>query len=175
MPGRMQRTTWGEVAVGHIVRDRNDRLWKVTKEGYGWVQLTRGDEVVPMRKPDSINVVHIYVPSDEEALDLLDAVLGARKLRIIEEREHTIARQLNWRMEPVARNARTLRDHLDLVHQVPVDDVLRRWAGTEANPATPKTRKQALDELAEAHDYAHANPDHFPQPFPHVHTLEAAS
>lgn len=172
-PGAMQEVDWADVGLGSIVRGKGDRMHTITREEQGWIELTavKDGQRAVIKKPTS-GTIGAYVPSEEEALILLNKELGARLLRDIEEREHTIARALNWRMEPVPRNARVLQNHLDMIHAIKVDDVLRRWQGTEANPATKQTRAQKLDELAKLHDQAHADPDLWPHAFPHVHTLD---
>ena len=171
--GKVEEVTWADVGFGSIVRGKNDRMHRITREEKGWIELiaVKDGERQVIKKPTSVPI-GAYVPSEEEALVLLNEGLGARLLRDIEEREHSIARALNWRMEPVPRKALVLQNHLDMIHAIKVDDVLRRWKGTEANPATPKTRKEKLDELALLHDEAHADPDLWPMAFPHVHTLD---
>ncbi len=173
-PGAIQAITWGELAVGHVYRDEKDLFHWVVQDKQGWVQLKsiRTGELIPLRRPAPDTPVDIYVPSEEECLVLLDEHLGARLLRDIERREHTIARRLNWRMEPLPNNAKALQGHIDMIHAVNVDDVLRKWKGTEANPSDRKTKAAALAELRQAHDEMHADPDTWPMVFPHVHTLE---
>lgn len=170
----IETTTWGRVEVGHIVRDKNDRIHTVVDERGNWLRLvacrTGADSTVI--RPPGDQAVDIYVPTEEEAIDLLSADLGARYLRMIEDREHTIARASRWKMEVLPRKAIAIRDHLDMIHQVNVDDVVRKWRGTEANPAKPAQKKAALDELVRAHEEVHADPTTWPQSFPHIHTLE---
>lgn len=171
--------TWGEVEIGDIVRDKEDHLWWVRgawptnhPEGRLGILVDNGTKKIEVY-PLPATPVDIYVPTEAEAANLVIAELGGRVLKMIEEREHTIARAQTWRLQPLPAVATAIRDHLDMIHQVPVDDVLRRWQGTVANPATKKTRAEALAELREAHEWAHEHPDQFPQSFPHVHNLEA--
>jgi hypothetical protein len=171
----IEPTTWGKVELGQIVRDKKDRLWWVLDSHDGQVLLDNGREQVRVDRPAADHPVAIFEPTEAEAINLAIQELGARYLKQIEEREHDAARRHTWRLEPVARVATQIRDHLDMIHQVPVDDVLRRWQGTKANPASKKTRKEALDELAEAHQYVHDHPEDFPSPMPHVHNLEVRS
>ena len=172
-PGHVEHVDWSEVGFGSIVQGKGDRMHRITREEQGWIELTavKDGQRAVIKKPTS-GTIGAYVPSEEEALILLNEELGARLLRDIEEREHTVARALNWRMEPVARNARALQNHLDMIHGIKVDDVLRRWQGTEANPASRQTRAQKLDELVRLHDEAHTDYDLWPHAFPHVHTLD---
>lgn len=169
--GEMRQVTWGEVGLGNIVRDKVDRLHLVTKEGAGWVQLeaVKDGATAAMRKPASINNVWIYVPSETECRILLDKELGARLLRQVEDREHTKARALTWRVEPVKRGVVSLRDHIDFLHGVNVDDVLRRHNGTAANPSNKERKKASLEELVMAHDEMHADPDLWPHAKAHHH------
>lgn len=175
MTGTMERTTWGDVEVGHIVRDKNDRLWTVIEQKDGWLLIQRENdahvlETVGIPKFDRLeDEAWIYVPSDEEARDLAGAVLGGRLLRMVEEREHTLARALNWRVDPVPRKAVKLRDHIDWLHGVNVDDVLRRHDGTDANPSNPERKKASVEELCRAHDEMHADPDAWPHHYAHHH------
>lgn len=171
----IDETTWLTVEIGDIVRDKKDRLWWIRAAKDGELLLDNGRETRRMERPPADHPVSIYEPTEAEAINLAISDLGGRYLKMIEEREHDIARRLTWLMEPPARTARSIRDHLDMVHAVPVDDVLRRWQGTEVNPSTKQTKAAALAELVEAHDYVHENPDQFPCPFPHVHNLEARS
>jgi hypothetical protein len=165
---------WGPVEIGDIVRDKKDHLWWVRE--YRIIEndllLDNGREQVRMNRPPADWPVDVYVPTEAEAVNLAIEALGGRMLKQIEEREHDLARRHTWRLEPVARRPAVIRDHLDMIHQVPVDDVLRRWQGTAVNPASKQTRKQALDELVEAHQYVHDHPEDFPSPLPHVHNLD---
>lgn len=172
-PGAMQTITWGELKVGHIMRDERDLMHTVVNDLRGWVQLksVRTGELSPRRRPAPDTPVDIYVPSEEECLVLLREDLGARMLRDVERREHTIARRLNWRLEPVANNAKALRDHLDMIHAVNVDDVLRKHSGTPVNPAPKGQKAAALAELRRLHDLTHEDPETWPMVFPHIHTL----
>lgn len=173
--GKMQPTTWGEIELGHIVRDQKDRLHTVIADDSDVTVTLRSahpaKEVV-MRRPPADRPVDIYVPSEEEALTLLGEVLGTRILRDIEEREHSIARALTMRLEPVPNKAQFLQNHLDMLHAINVDDVLRKNKGTEANPASRKTKADTLAELRDLHDEAHADPGLWPMAFTHVHTLD---
>ena len=172
-PGHVEEVPWSDVGLGTIVRGKGDRMHTITREEKGWIELkaVKDQQRAVIKKPTT-GTVWAYDPSEDEALVLLNDHLGARLLRDIEDREHSIARALNWRMEPVPRRAQVLQNHLDMIHAIKVDDVLRRWHGTEANPATRQTRAQKLDELAKLHDEAHADPDLWPMAFPHVHTLD---
>ncbi len=173
-PGEIQTITWGELTIGHIYRDEKDFFHWVVNDLQGWVQLKsiRTGELRPLRRPSPETPVDIYIPSEEECLILLDKELGARLLRDAEEREHSIARRLNWRVEPVAASAKAMRDHIDMLHGVKVDDVVRKWQGTEAHPSDRKTKAAALAELRQAHDEMHDDHGTWPMAFPHIHTLE---
>lgn len=172
--GAIETTTWGQVGIGSIVRDKRGRLHTIIAEVEGWLRLRSAHPVTDtsVRRPADDGPVDIYVPSESEATALLNEALGARHLKDIEGREFTIARRLNWRLEPVARKAKDLRDHIDMIHAVNVDDVLRKHKGTEVNPSNPGRRKAAIDELVEAHETMHDNPGDWPHAFPHMHTLE---
>lgn len=170
--GRVIDTTWGEVEVGNVVIDKKDRMHYVQKADSGWVQLKAvlDGATAAVKRPLYTTTVRIYEPSEEEALTILETELGAKFLmRDIEQREHTIARQLLWRMDPMARNAKHLRDHLDLIHAVNVDDVLRKHDGTKVNPKNKSQKQAALDELATVHDLVHDDPHAWPMAFPHHH------
>lgn len=171
-PGRVVPTTWGDVEIGNIVIDQKDRMHYVQKADSGWVQLkaVRTGEVAAVKRPLYTTAVRIYEPSEEECFAILNTELGAKFLmKDIEDREHTIARRLVWRMDPMKRDAKHLRDHLDMIHGVNVDDVLRKHDGTKVNPASRATKKAKLDELAELHDLVHDDPHAWPQSFPHHH------
>lgn len=172
-PGAIQPTTWGGVAVGHILRWDDDRFHTVMQDKSGWVQLqsVKTGELWPHRRPAPETPIDIYVPSDEEAIFLLHEGIGASVLRDIESREHSIARALTWQVEPVASTAVALRDHIDFMHAINVDDVLRQQQGTKANPV-PKGQKAAkLQELRDLHDEAHNDPDLWPMSRAHSHHL----
>ena len=172
-PGAIEQITWGQVAVGHILRLDGDRFHTVMQDKQGWVQLksVHLENLWPMRRPDPAEPVDIYVPSEDEALALLHERVGAMILRDIESREHSIARALQWQMEPIANTAAALRDHLDWMHGINVDDVLRHHAGTKVNPV-PKGQKAAkLQELRGLHDEAHEDPDTWPMSRAHSHHL----
>lgn len=171
--GHVEEVDWTDVGFGSIVRGKGDRMHTITREEQGWIELTavKDGAVTKIKKPTT-GKVGAYVPSDEEALTLLNAELGARLLRDIEEREHSIARALNMRLEPVPNKANFLQNHLDMLHGINVDDVLRKHRGTEANPATKRTRAETLAELRNLHDEAHADPDLWPMAYAHVHTLD---
>lgn len=173
-PGQVEEVPWSDVGVGTIVRGKGDRMHTITREEQGWIELkaVKDQQRAVIKKPTT-GAVWAYVPSEDEALVLLNEHLGARLLRDIEDREHSIARALNWRMEPLPRKALVLQNHLDMIHAIKVDDVLRRWKGTDANPATRQTRAQKLDELVRLHEEAHTDHELWPMAFPHVHTLEA--
>jgi hypothetical protein len=113
--------------------------------------------------------VDTYVPSEEEALILLQDELGARLLFDIQDRERTLAGRAQFRVDPVKRTAVKLRDHIDWLHGVNVDDVLRRHQGTDVNPSTPKAKRASVEELAQAHDEMHDRPDIWPHSLPHHH------
>ena len=167
----MKPTTWGEVRIGDTVRDKEDRLWAVLDDHLGTLVLGSAHprRETTMRRPDDDRPVDVYVPTETEAINLLDEELGARILVDIERREHTIARALNWQVSPVARKAVALRDHLDWLHGINVDDVLRKHTGTAANPSSPARKKATVEELAQLHDEAHADPDTWPHAMAHFH------
>ena len=182
--GAMQPSTWGEVGVGNVVRDKNGHLHTVTGDTGWYVVLTpahgRG-EPVEIRRPDDDRQVDIYVPSEQEALNLLAEELGARVLRDIEEREATIARASSWKLEPCAANPQALRDHMDMVHGQTrhTDTLLSRY-----NPSTKPTTKEGraelkakraaiLQEMLDIHVELHQDSHIWPMAFPHTHTLEA--
>lgn len=173
-PGKIEPSTWGEVTVGNVVQDKRARLHTVLNDAAGWVQLkaVRAGEIVAVRRPPPETPVNIYVPSEDECLVLLREDLGARLLFDIEERERSIAKALNWRVEPVANRAQALRDHLDMLHGINVDDVLRKHTGTKVNPAPKGQKAASLKELRDLHDEAHSDFDLWPMAFPHIHTLE---
>lgn len=185
-PGHMEQIPWPHVDIGHVVRLDKDRMWTVTDRKQGWIKrrAVKDGEIVVEKQPTS-GMADIYVPSEDECVILLHDELGARLLRDIEEREHSIARALTWRMEPLASTPLDLRDHLDMIHNIPVDDVYRRaGGGTEAErkdkskAGTAARRQRKIDALAEMrslHDQAHDDPALWPMRFPHVHTLEAGS
>jgi hypothetical protein len=167
--GQMEQTTWAEVTVGHIVRDANDRLWTILGDKTGWIKermVLTGEERVRHKPSGNVS---IYVPSESECRDLLDAELGARILRLIEDREHTIHRAAMFRVDPVRRAVNPLRDHIDWFHGVNVDDVWRRHNGTKANPSDKARKKASLEELVEAHDEMHADPYMWPHRMAHHH------
>lgn len=165
-------TTWGQVEVGQIVFDKNAKMWWVRSERPGQILLDDGltEPMSTIRPPDN-RPVDIYEPTEQEAVNLAVEGLGGRVLRLIRERERTIRKAQTWQMEPVARRAVTLRDHIDWFHDANVDDVLRRWQGTAAKPSSAETKRIKLAELVEAHDAMHADPGIFPMTRPHVHTL----
>lgn len=174
----IQSTTWGHVETGTVVRDKKDHLWIVGPADDGRLLLTpahgRGDPILATRPP-SDREVDIYVATEAEALALLHEELGARHLRDIEEREHTIARALNWRVDPVRRNLTALRDHISWLHGFNVDDVWRKGTGTDVNPVDAKGKRASVDELCRAHDEAHADPETWPHSRPHHHAQIGAS
>jgi hypothetical protein len=170
--GHIESTTWGEIEVGHIVRDKNDHLHTVANDDGTFVTLTPAhgrDPVVSIRRPAADRPVDIYVPSEAEAVNLLDKELGARYLRFAEETAHSVARALNWRVDPIPRKLIALRDHIDWLHGANVDDVLRKGTGTKINPADTKRKKASIEELCQAHDEMHADPATWPMPFAHHH------
>lgn len=169
--GHVVEVTWGEVKVGDTVLDKTDRMHFIEREDQQHLRLLSAHpskESWMIRPPDD-RPVRVYRPSEEEALILLQDELGARLLRDIEEREHTLARRLNIRVEPTPRRVQALRDHLLMLHAINVDDVQRQHKGTEANPSTPKVRKAKIDELCALHDEAHDDPDTWPHAIPHYH------
>ncbi len=173
--GKMEPTTWGAIELGHIVQDQKGHLHTViddSSESTVTLRSAHPAKDVVMRRPAADRAVNIYVPSEEEALQLLSDILGTRVLLEIEEREHSIARALTMRLEPVPNKANFLQNHLDMLHGINVDDVLRKHRGTEANPASKKTRADTLAELRNLHDEAHADPDLWPMSYAHVHTLD---
>ncbi len=172
-PGHVEEVDWSEVGLGSIVRGKGDRMHTITRDEQGWLELkaVKDGQRAVIKRPTS-GKIGAYIPSDDEALVLLNEGLGARMLQDIEMREHTIARALNWRMEPVPRKAQVLQNHLDMIHGIKVDDVVRKNQGTKANPATRKTKADTLEELVLLHDEAHNDPDLWPMAFPHVHTLD---
>lgn len=168
--GHMEPTTWSRVEVGHIVRDQTDRFHTVLEIDHTLVKLKAAEHGVEnvLLRPSDDRPVDIYVPSEQEALNLLDRELGARVLRDYEEREHTIAQR--WRSpSPVGPKAVDIRDHIDMLHGVKVDDVLRKGAGTKVNPADKKQRAASLQELRDAHAEMHTHPGTWPMAFPHTH------
>lgn len=171
--GQVEEVDWSDVGLGSIVRGKGDRMHTITRDELGWLELkaVKDGQRAVIKRPTT-GKVWAYVPSEEEALVLLGEELGARLLRDIEEREHSIARALTMRLEPVPNKAAFLQNHLDMLHAINVDDVLRKHRGTEANPATKKTRADTLAELRNLHDEAHADPDLWPMGYAHVHTLD---
>lgn len=182
--GHMQPNIWRDVGLGNVVRDKNGRLHTIVEDEGGYVTLAPahgwGTRVSIPRPPDDRDV-QVYVPSEQEALNLLHAELGARVLREIEEREHTIARASSWKLEPCEPNVNALRDHIDMIHgrNPHVGTLLSRY-----NPSTKPTtkegraelkekRKQILQEMLDIHVELHQDPHIWPMAFPHTHTLEA--
>lgn len=167
----MHSTTWGEVKIGDTVRDKEDRLWAVLDDHLGTLVLgsSHPRRESAMRRPADDRPVDIYIPTETEAINFLHEELGARVLREIELREHTIARALNWQLQPVPRKALKLRDHLAWFHGVIADDVLRKHDGTAANPSNPTRKKASVEELCQLHDETHADPDTWPHDMPHYH------
>jgi hypothetical protein len=182
--GQIEPTTWGEVAIGHIVRDQKDRFHTVVDERDGWLLLkaARTEETTSVRRPAPDRPVDIYVPSEDEAFFVLQEGLGVVILRDIETREHTIRRIPSFRMDPMPANAAYLRDHLDMAHQLPVDNVLYRHdkAVQDRKDTRDKERKAeaaerikaAIQELFDAHDEAHSDTHLWPQAIPHHHAKE---
>lgn len=182
--GAMQPSTWGEVGLGSVVQDKNGHLHTVTYIDWEVVHLApahgRG-EPVEMRRPRYDREVQVYVPSEQEALNLLHSELGARVLRDIEEREATIRRALSWKLEPCEPNPQALRDHMDMVHGQTrhTDTLLSRYNPStkpttrEGRAALKEKRKQILQEMLDMHVEMHQDPHIWPMAFPHTHTLEA--
>ena len=180
--GNITPVPWGEVTVGHIVRDQNDRLWTVLRDEQGWILIeSHTGERKPMRKPDAARQAWIYVPSEQECINLLTAELGARVLREIEARERTLAKIPHFRYDPVERTAVSLKDHMSWMHNAELNDQLNEYNRVKkTRPGTPEgkaEKKQRLEEiiqeLCDAHDDMHANPTVWPMSLPHHHSLEA--
>lgn len=183
--GAMQSSTWGEVGFGSIVQDKNGHLHRITEDDGRMVKLVaahgRQPVAVFIQRPAVDREVLVYVPSEQEAINLLHEELGARVLREIEEREHTIRRASSWELEPCEPNVNALRDHIDMIHgrNPHVGTLLSRY-----NPSTKPTtkkgraelkekRKQILQEMLDIHVELHQDPHIWPMAFPHTHTLEA--
>lgn len=172
-PGQMESTTWAAVGIGNIVRDKNDRLHTVMPSPLGdhriTLQAARDGKLVSMDRPPDDHPVDIYVPSESECRTLLHDELGARLLRDVEEREHTIARALNWRLEPVKRSIVAIRDHIVMVHSSAyVEDLVGRWRTAKENGDKVRAKEQ-LDTIADAHATMHADPHSYPMAYPHYH------
>lgn len=169
--GRVVDLTWGEVKVGDTVLDKTGRMHIVQVETRDEVLLLSAHPVgeVWINRPSAERAVQVYRPSEQEALVLLQDELGARLLRDIEEREHTLARRAHFRVDPIKRTATALRDHISWLHGFNVDDVWRKHAGTDANPSDKERKKASIEELCQAHDEAHERPDIWPHDIPHHH------
>lgn len=168
--GHIESATWRDIHIGHIVRDKKDRLWTVIDEKTGFVKLQAVKDGVIRVQQKPAGEVDIYVPSEDECKDLLVEGLGASLLRIIEEREHSLARALNWRLEPLTgRGVVKLRDHITMIHGgVYVEDLLGRWQ--RAKEAGDKVRqKDQVDQLLDAHATMHDDPHGYPMAYPHHH------
>lgn len=181
--GSVESTDWSAVEFGHIVQDKNDRMHTVigVSPDKTMIRLkaARGGAEVMMRRPTG--TVNIYVPSESEMVGLLNKVIGAGFLRDIEHREHMIAKALLWRMDPIPNSPTALRDHIDMAHQVYVDDVLGRYnSGVEQmkglNPEKKKEgakkKRASLEELRAAHDEFHSDLHLWPQAIVHHHAKE---
>lgn len=189
--GHVEPADWADVTLGHIVQDKKDRMHTVvgvSPDG-SKVKLNAcrtGEEVILSRPSGAVN---IYVPSESECKLLLLEELGARILRDIEDREHTIARSLLWRLDPVARTAKSLRDHMDMIHgEVYAEDQLyRHQKGVDLQKSAKarhdadgekegaRLKKASLDMLAQMHDEMHADPHLHPMGFPHHHAKIGAT
>jgi hypothetical protein len=167
----IEQRTWGDVQTGDIVRDLTGNLHVATvTEGAPSVGLLSTKlEMRWIARPPDDRSVDVYVPTEGEAADLRHYDVRERMLRQIEERERTIARAALFRVDPTPRRAVALRDHIDWLHGVNVDDVLRRHSGTPVNPASKEAKKASIEELCEAHDEMHARPDLWPHSLPHHH------
>jgi hypothetical protein len=167
----IQHKTWKDIQLGDIVQDKNGNLHAVTTLDDDTVTLlsTKLTVFQMERRLRGTQIVAVYIPTEGEAADLAHHDLGERMLRQIEERERTIARAALFRVDPIPRKAVALRDHIDWLHGVNVDDVLRRHNGTPVNPASKDAKKLAVEELCEAHDEMHARPDLWPHSLPHHH------
>ncbi len=182
--GNITPKSWGEVTVGHVVRDQNDQLWTVLRDEQGWVLLERHTgERRSMRKPDAARTAWVYVPSDEEALLCLEQYLGARVLRDIEARERTLAKIPHFRYDPVPRDVVSLKDHLSWMHAVELQDQLNAWNRVKKRQASKKSERAEkkaelaaiLQEMCDAHDEFHEHPATWPMSLPHHHATEAPS
>jgi len=169
--GHCETVTWGEVAVGHIIREADHRMHTVMQDKRGWVQLKAAldESLKAVKRPAADTPVEIYVPSEDECFQLLYAELGAFFLRDMEQREHTITRQLMWRLAPVSGSAKDLRDHIDLIHGgTYVENLLYSYqAGVEKKD--PPRKRAAIAELRKVHDELHSDPHMWPMAFPHHH------
>ena len=171
--GHVEMIPWDEVLVGHILRRNDGELWTVTDQKNGWALLARNGETIGIPQfQRGTQLVASYVPSEGEALDLLHRDLGARILKQIEETQRTLSKAAEFRVDPIARKATALRDHIDWLHGVNVDDVLRRHNGTPTSPASKETKKASVQELCDAHDEMHERPDLWPHSLPHHHAKE---
>ena len=176
--GEIVRISWGAVVVGDIVRDKKDHLHAVVRleDGRVWLLSTSLVEAV-MPLPPAESMVDTYVPSEREAANL-ETNQGPAILRDIERREHTIARAPMWRMDPIANTPAALHNHLDMAHQLPVNDVVGRYnSGVEQlKGIDPEKKKEgsakkraSLAELRQAHDEAHNDPNAWPMAIVHHH------
>lgn len=183
-PGSIEPFDWSQVEVGHIVQDKKGHLHTVVDISPDGTKL-RLRSTHPAKEvvvPRPAGPVMIYIPSDEEALQLVNAELGARYLRTFEEREHTIAARGRFRMDPMPNSVQALHNHLDMAHSLPVNDVVYRFqkgvdqlkeAGqrndADGKKVGAKLKKASLEELRQAHDEAHADPHTWPMAIPHHH------
>ena len=188
--GQVEPFDWARVELGNIVRDKKDRMHTVldvSPDGTKIkLQAVRTGEEVVMTRP--AGPVDLYVPSQEECLLLLSQDLGARYLRMFEDREHTLSARGRFRMDPIPNSAQVLHNHLDMAHSLPTNDVLYRFqkgadkikeAGNkndaEGKKAGAKLKKLSMEELRQAHDEAHADPDTWPMAIPHHHAQIGAA
>lgn len=172
--GRLEEAVWGDVAIGHVVQDKKFCLHTVVDEIDGWVKLkaVRTDAVASLQRPAAGTPVKIYVPSDAECLSLLSKSLGAATLRDIEERERTLSKSLLWRLDPVGRNAKALRDHIDMIHGgTSVEHFLYETQAATAKRDAPR-KKAAIDDMVAVHEEMHRDAHLWPQGFPHHHAKE---
>jgi len=181
--GQVEPSDWSAIDVGHIVQDKKDRMHTVLDVSPDKTMIklkaARTGEEVVMRRP--AGEVNIYVPSEQECYGLLHADLGASYLRDIEHREHIVAKALLWRMDPIPNNPTALRDHIDMAHQVYVNDVLGRYTSgaeqlkgidPEKKKKGARKKKASLEELRAAHDEFHSDPHLWPQAIVHHHAKE---
>jgi hypothetical protein len=165
----IEQRTWGDVQLGDIVQDKNGRLHIVNGVYPNVILLSTRLDLHELKRPPDDRPVGIYYASEAEQADMAPEEMRHRMLRDIEERERTIARAALFRVDPIPRKAVALRDHIDWLHGVNVDDVLRRHNGTPVNPASKDAKKNAIEELCEAHDEMHLRPDLWPHSLPHHH------
>jgi hypothetical protein len=168
----IEQRTWGDVQLGDIVQDKNSNLHFVITLYDNVVQLASTRlTTAQITRPADDHPVNVYLPTGDEMSDMGAADMQYRTLRQIEERERTISQSSKFRVDPIPRRAVALRDHIDWLHGVNVDDVLRRHQGTAVNPSSKEAKKASIAELCEAHDEMHARPDLWPHSLPHHHAV----